>query len=312
MDQQNAEDVQVVVVGQVARDLVLVVPHVPGGGDTATVGTRLEMLGGKGANIAVGLAQLDVSVALVGVVGDDHAGGCLLDQATSDGIDTSAVVRRSSTASALIVDLVTTGGEWRYLQDIPAGVLLTEADVRSAARVLTSAATVVVQLQQPSAAALTAATLARDAGCRVVLDGAPADDERRASLLAAADVLRVDQREGELLTGESLDSTAAALRAGRALLDRGPSLVALATGQGNVFVWDGEQLVIPLLETEVRDTTGGGDAFTAALTAALTRGQSPRQAARLAVAASAATVSHPGGRPNLTTTLDQFLAEVPD
>jgi ribokinase len=301
----------VVVAGQVARDLVLVVPEVPDSGDTTTVTTRREMLGGKGANIAVALAQLDVPVALLGVVGDDHVGDCLLAQAEADGIDIGPAVRRASTASALIVDVVTEDGKWRYLQDIPTEVLLTEADVRSAEMALTKAATVVVQLQQPSAAALAAACLARDAGRRVVLDGAPADDERRDALLAAADVLRVDQHEGELLTGETLDSTEAALSAGRALLECGPSLVALAVEHANVFVWDDDHIVIPLVDTEVRDTTGGGDAFTAALTAALTRGQSPREAARLAVAASAATVGHPGGRPDLTGTIEQFLRQVP-
>jgi ribokinase len=312
MDQPNLPGNGVVVIGQVARDLVLVVADVPDSGGTATVRTRLEMLGGKGANIAVALAQLDVPVALLGVVGDDQVGDHLLDQAKSDRINTGPVIRRVSTASALIVDLVTTDGKWRYLEHIPAAVLLTEADVRSAAAAVSSAASVVIQLQQPSAAALAAARLARDSGRRVVLDGAPADDERRAALLAAADVLRVDQREGEILTGEALDSTQAALRAGRALLGRGPSLVALATAGGNVFVWDDEHCVIPHVDTEIRDTTGAGDAFVAALTAALTRGQNPRQAARLAVAAAAATVGHPGGRPDLTTALDRFRHEIPD
>jgi ribokinase len=302
---------EVVVAGQVARDLVLVVPEVPDAGDTAAVSARREMLGGKGANIAVALAQLGMPVTLLGVVGDDEVGDRLLTQAEHDHVDTSAVVRRAATSTALIVDLVTEDAQWRYLEDIPDEVLLTEADVRSAAAVLTKASSVVVQLQQPSAAALAAAGIAQRAGRRLVLDGAPADDPRRDALLAAAEVLRVDQHEGELLTGVTLGSAQAALRAGRDLLDRGPSLVALATDEANVFVWHGDQVVIPLVDTEVRDTTGGGDAFTAALTAALTRGQSPHRAARLAVAASAATVGHPGGRPELTqAALDEFSAQL--
>ncbi len=62
------------VVGQIARDLVLVVDEVPGPGSSAPVRERREMLGGKGANIAVGLAQLGAPVKLVGVVGDDDIG----------------------------------------------------------------------------------------------------------------------------------------------------------------------------------------------------------------------------------------------
>jgi ribokinase len=289
----------VAVIGQIARDLVLVIPELPGPDSSAQVTERREMLGGKGANIAVAAAQLGSRVALIGVVGADHTGDWLLGQARADRIDTTAVVSRSGTTSGLIVDLVTPEATWRYLEDLPDGVLLTAADIRAARRTLADASSVVIQLQQPSAAAFTAATYAREASLRVVLDGAPAHDARRDQLLAAADVLRADQQEGEMLTGMPLDTADNAVLAGCELLERGPSLVALATSEANVFVWDQDQLVIPLEDTKVRDTTGAGDAFTAALTVALDNGLGPRDAARMAVAASAATVGHPGGRPDL-------------
>ncbi len=56
----------VVVLGQVGRDLVLRVGALPEAGGSAAVSERREMLGGKGANQAVTLAQLGVPVALVG------------------------------------------------------------------------------------------------------------------------------------------------------------------------------------------------------------------------------------------------------
>ncbi|MFG1891405.1 PfkB family carbohydrate kinase [Micromonospora sp. NPDC049051] len=56
----------VMVVGQVARDLVLLVDEVPEAGGTAPVRRRRELLGGKGANQAVGLAQLGAAVGLLG------------------------------------------------------------------------------------------------------------------------------------------------------------------------------------------------------------------------------------------------------
>jgi ribokinase len=77
--------------------------------------------------------------------------------------------------------------------------------------------------------------------------------------------------------------------------------VAFAAGEaGNVFAWPGGHLTVPLTGTRVEDTTGAGDAFTAALVAALARGDPPDAAARLATAAAGATVGHPGGRPHLT------------
>ncbi|MGW6934138.1 PfkB family carbohydrate kinase [Lentzea sp. NPDC054927] len=283
---------EIVVVGQIARDLVLVVDEVPGPGGTAPVRERREMLGGKGANISVGLAQLGAAVQLVGVVGDDDVGGRLIARAAADGIGTGAVVRRPDCATGLIVDVVADG--WRYLEDLPDGVLLREEDVP--VDLIARAAAVVVQLQQPPEVALKAA---RAAHGRVVLDGAP--ERLRAELLACADVVRADHQEAELLAGRKIAGAEEAVAAARDVMAHGPGLVAFAVdGVGNVFVWDDGELVVPLGDVEVVDTTGGGDAFVAALTFALTRGDSPADAARLAVKASGATVTHPGGRPDLT------------
>jgi ribokinase len=283
---------EIVVMGQLARDLVLVVDEVPGPGGVAAVRERREVLGGKGANIAVGLAQLGAPVQLVGVVGDDAVGERLVARAAADGIGTGAVVRRPGCATGLIVDVVADG--WRYLEDLPDGVLLAETDLDPG--LFARAGTVVLQLQQPPEVALRAA---RAAEGRVVLDGSP--ERLRDELLACADVVRADHREAELLSGRKIGGAEDAVRAARDVMEHGPGLVAFAVdGVGNVFVWDSGELVVPLGDVEVVDTTGGGDAFVAGLTFALARGDGPRDAARLAVRASGATVTHAGGRPDLT------------
>jgi ribokinase len=291
---------EVIVVGQLARDLVLCVDDVPGPGGVAPVRLRREILGGKGANQAVAMAQLGLRPALVAVAGDDEIADRLLTQAHRDGIDVRYVTRRPDTQTGLIVDLLPHDHRWRYLEHLPEPVLLTKADVTRAGPAIAAARAVLVQLQQPSQAALTALHYARNA--MRVLDGAPPDDNSRDALLANADVIRADTAEARKLTGRTLDTPEQALQAGRELLKRGPRLVALAVGQiGNAFIWSSDQLFLPLIDTPVIDTTGAGDAFIAALTTALLRGQGPHKAARLAVAAAAATVTHPGGRPNLTT-----------
>lgn len=290
----------IAVVGQVARDLVLLVDELPEPGTSGVVTQRVETLGGKGANQAVALAQLGAEVALIGVVGDDADADRILARAKADGIDTHPVVRRSGTRTGLIVDLLDSHAHWRYLEDLPESVLLTEEDVAAAGDVLVAARAVAIQLQQPARAAMAAARVAHAVGNLVVLDGVPTDPGMTDALLAAADVIRADAREAELLAGEPVPDVDSALRAGRTLLRRGPRFAALAIGdQGNVFVWPDGELVLPLADVPVVDTTGAGDAFTAALTLALVRNAEPGEAARTALAAAAATVGHPGGRPAL-------------
>jgi ribokinase len=290
----------VIVFGQIARDLVLVVDAVPSARQAADVYQRRELLGGKGANQAVALAQLGMRPALAGVVGEDQIAQRLLTQAQHDQVDTSAVIHRPGVRTALVVDIVDSNGQWRSLEDIPAEMLLTEGDIRVCRHLLLPGRWVSVQLQQPPAAALAAAVSAHQAGCKVVLDGAP-PEENRAGLLAAADVLRADARETELLAGSALSTVAEAEKVASDLLSQGPSLVALAIdGIGNLIAWPEDRVVLPLTDIQVVDTTGAGDAFTAGLIMALAQGGGPQRAARVAVAAAGATVGHAGGRPSLT------------
>jgi ribokinase len=289
----------VVVFGQIARDLVLVVDTMPGARQSADVYQRRELLGGQGANQAVALAQLGMRPVLAGVVGEDQIAQRLLTQAQHDQVDTSAVIcAHAGVRTALIVDIVDSSGHWRYLEDIPAEMLLTEDDVR-ACRHLLLPGRWVSALQQPSAAALAAALAAHQAGCKVVLTARRPEAPGR--LLAAADVLRADARETDLLAGFAVTTAAEAEKVASDLLSQGPSLVALAIdGIGNLIAWPEDSVLLPLSDIQVVDTTGAGDAFTAGLIMALAQGGGPQRAARLAAAAAGATVGHPGGRPLLT------------
>ncbi|WP_432537549.1 PfkB family carbohydrate kinase [Kineococcus arenarius] len=290
----------VVVVGQVARDLVLAVDGVPGAGASAAVRERRESLGGKGANQAVAVVQLGMSAAVVGVVGDNPAGEEVLSQARRDGLDVRAVARREGAATALLVDVVA-DGQRRLLEHVPAEVLLTGADVQAASSLLRRAAAVLVQLQQPAEAVSAALRIARDAGRFVVVDGAVQEPGLQEEVLSTATVLRADAQEAELLLGRGLDGSDAVLEAAHELVARGPRLVVLEAGSaGNAVAWQGGGELVPLTDVDVVDPTGGGDSFTAALAVALLRGEEVERAARWATAAAGSTVQRLGGRPALS------------
>jgi ribokinase len=306
----------VVVVGQVGRDLVLRVAGLPGPGGSAAAAERHEVLGGKGANQAVALAQLGVPVALVGVVGADRAGEDALAQAVADGIDVAGVRRRGGTATALLLDLVEDGGTRRLVESVPDGVLLTADDVAAAGALVASCALLSVQLQTPGSA-VRAALDRVPRTALVVTDGAPDDDATRTAVLARADAVRADAAEAALLLGRGLPDLAAVRAAAAELLAAGPRLVSLAAGEdGDLVAWragpppaddtaddprwaDGAVLVPHLAEAPV-DPTGAGDASVAALAAALLGGAAPEDAAWRAAGAAALTVARAGGRPALS------------
>jgi ribokinase len=288
----------VVVIGQIARDLVLRTDGPPTAGDSVTILQRHELLGGKGANQAVGLAQLGVPVALIGVAGDDHAGAEVVQQAQRDGIDVGGVTRRGTTA--LLVDVVGRPPERMLLEEVPESSLVRVADLDRSASLLEAADTVSIQLQQPAVTALEAAQRARRRGLRVVADGVP-DPSIRADLLAAVDVIRADATEASLIADGEITTVDQARELADHLLDCGPELVAIAVPEvGDLVAWRGSSEVFEFADVEVVDPTGAGDAFVAGLIAALRAGAAPREAGRLASSAAGATVQRLGGRPDLS------------
>lgn len=288
----------VVVIGQIARDLVLRTDGPPTAGDSTTILQRDELLGGKGANQAVGLAQLGVSVALIAVAGDDDAGTTVLRQARRDGIDVDGVARRGTTA--LLIDVVGRPPERMLLEDVPDSSLVRVADLDRSTSWLDTADTVSIQLQQPPATVLEAAQRAHRRGLRVVADGAPAPDIR-ADLLAAVDVIRADATEASLIAGTEITAVDQASELAGHLLTCGPKLVAVAVaGVGDLVAWRGGSELFEFTDVDVVDPTGAGDAFVAGLVTALRDGATPPHAGRLAAAAASATVQRLGGRPDLT------------
>ncbi|MCA2242076.1 MULTISPECIES: ribokinase [Mycobacterium] len=287
----------VVVIGQIARDLVLRTDGPPTPDDSVTIRQRKELLGGKGANQAVGLAQLGVPVALIAVTGDDDAGRTVLARARRDGIDVGGVARRGTTA--LLIDVVARPPERMLLEDVPESSLVQVADLDRSITVFDGADTVSLQLQQPPATVLEAAQRARRRGLRVVADGAPAP-HIRAELLAAVDVIRADATEASLIAGREITTAKQAFELAAHLLTCGPGLVAVAVPKvGDLVAWNGGSELFEFADVDVVDPTGAGDAFVAGLIAALRDGAAPPEAGKLAAAAASATVQRLGGRPDL-------------
>ncbi|PPK66643.1 PfkB family carbohydrate kinase [Actinokineospora auranticolor] len=264
----------IAVVGQVARDLVLLVPHLPEEGSSVPVRERRELPGGQGFGVASAAGRLGARATLVGVVGGDTVGDWLVEKARSDGIRVDHVVRREDSLSALVVNVVDDDERWRCLEDVPDGTLVTPGDVSAAGDALSRADAVVVQLRQPAETALAAAGCANGL---VVLDGAPSGYRDR--ILAAADVVRLNRHDAESLGGRTVDSVAAAARVAGEVLARGPRLVAVTAPEATVFAHPDGAVVAPL--------HGDESEFLAALTLTTLRGLPVEEAAHVAVRAGA-------------------------
>ncbi|MDQ4053604.1 MAG: ribokinase [Actinomycetota bacterium] len=284
----------VVVVGSANLDLIASLPAIPAPGETVLATDRESRAGGKGLNQAVAAARAAARTLLVGAVGDDEAAGLLLREAEGAGIDTS-LLRRVPGRSGTAWIMVQADGENAIVVDSGANadlVALTDAE-----RAVVGAAKVVVaQLETPLSAVAEAATVAREAGARFVLNAAPVTD-LDPSLLGAVDVLVVNQREALQLSGSAEpDQSARVLFA----LVRGAVVVTLG-GDGCLLADASGSRSVPGVVAQVVDTTGAGDAFTGVLAAALAAGADLDSACDRAVVAGALAVERAGAVPSIPT-----------
>ena len=204
-----------VVVGSLNMDLILGVPELPSRGQTLLCRSWDRSPGGKGANQAVALARLGARVEMVGAVGDDVDGAELAANLKSAGVSTRHVSVRPDGPTGLAVVHLTPDGDNAIVVVPGANASLGPGDVAAAG--FHGADLLLLQLEVPPETVLAAARAGREGGALVVLNAAPARD-LPADLLAAVEVLVVNQGEAAALSGSD-DPQDAATR----LRDQGSS-----------------------------------------------------------------------------------------
>ncbi|MBX6312675.1 MAG: ribokinase [Isosphaeraceae bacterium] len=281
------ESPNLVVVGGINSDYLVRGPRLPSPGENLEGDRFLETPGGKGANQAVAAARLGARVALVARVGADDRGRALLSRLAGEGIAIGLVVHDGEAPTGATVIQIDGRGQKQTLAAPGANRRLAVEDVRRAGALIRSARAVLVQLEIPLECVAEALRLGRAAGALVVLDPAPPVPLPE-ELLRLVNVIKPNAREAEVLTGIAVrDRDSARIAAGR-LLDRGVGAVAVQAGDaGNLIVWHDGELWLPTIPVASVDTTGAGDAFTAALAVALAEDRPWAEAGPFALAAAA-------------------------
>jgi ribokinase len=281
---------RIVIVGSANMDLVGLAERLPLPGETVLGDDFLMGPGGKGANQAIAAARAGGETTFLGAIGSDAFGVTLKARLTSAGVGTDHV-RVTYGSSGVAVIMVDRAGENSIL--VSPGANSSFVDLTEAERAVVAAADVLVCQQEIPASTITAAArAAQAAGTRVILNAAPAR-ELAPELLAAVDLLVVNELEAQAITGPGGPDMAA-------LLEVVPRVVLTLSGEGSWYAdRDGRSDRIPAYSVEVADTTAAGDAFTGALAVAWSEGRDIADAVRWANAAGAACVRKVGASSSL-------------
>jgi len=276
----------VAIVGSYGVGLTVELDRVPEAGETVIGRTFRRDHGGKGSNQAVGCARLGADVDFLTAIGDDAFGQDALALWREEGVRAEAVIATAATMCAPI--FVEPSGENRIVVVPGALEHLSRAHVDAFAARIAAADVCVVQLEIPVDTALYALEVARRAGVRTILNPAPAPAQ---PIAPEVDYLTPNETETEAVRGAS-------------------GTLVLTLGERGAQLGDER---VPAFPATPVDSTGAGDAFTAAFAVAVAERLSDLEAVRWGCAAGAHMVEHPGVVPGLPTRaqlLDR-LASVP-
>jgi ribokinase len=289
------------VVGSVNMDLVVKAPRLPQVGETVLGGAFGTFAGGKGANQAVAAARLGAAVAMVGRVGADAFGQALRNGLAAEGVDVTHLREDDHAPTGVALITVDDAGRNTIVVASGANMRVVREDVDAAREVITRSQVVLLQLELPLSVVHYAADVAAAAGCRVVLDPAPApSDSLPDSLYRLLAVVNPNEVEARALTGVDVADPDGARRAAEVLLARGCGAAVIKRGERGAYVAAGGlRESVPAVPVQAVDTTAAGDAFAGALAVALAEGRDLLAAVRFATVAAAVSVTRLGAQPSM-------------
>jgi len=271
-------NISIAIIGSINLDMVASVSEFPLPGETVTNAVVKRFPGGKGANQALAAHRLGATVYMVGRVGDDPAAGEALHALRVEGVDLSYCKPLKGFSTGLAMILVNDSGENQIVVAPGANAAFDAHHLE-----VPSTDASIAQLEVPFETILKAAREGNNFFC---LNAAPAKPVPH-EILEHVDLLVVNEIEARTL-GDELNSY--------------NGLLATTYGaEGAVLSRHGRQVAKAASpRVNVVDTTGAGDAFTAALTVALVSGMEPQAALEQACVVGALATTKMGAQSSPT------------
>ncbi|MGA8941831.1 MAG: ribokinase [Thermoactinomyces sp.] len=292
---------KILVIGSFMTDLVVQTEKVPVEGETTIGKTFNRFTGGKGANQAVAAARLGGKVTMAGKLGEDDFGKEHIESLRANGIDYRSVLFDPQASTGIGNIVIDSTGNNRIIVVPGANLKLTEQEIEGMEDVIRSSDIIVLQLEIPVPTVNKAIDLANRHGKTVILNPAPAQQIDPASV-NKVDYIIPNETEASVLTNMEVQSLEDAEKASDMLLKQGYKNVIITLGDKGVVYRNRHRFEhFKPYKVKAVDTTAAGDSFIGSFAFGLSKGLSIDQAIKLAVAASALTVTKLGAQPSLPT-----------
>lgn len=294
---------KITVIGSLNYDVILKIPRLPFKGETLTANGAAFSAGGKGANQAVQAAKLKTPTYMVGCVGTDASADFLVNTAKEYGVNVDYIIKVPGSSGMGVINAVEDGSVYACIVR-GANFEVTKEDVDNAMPILKESGVCILQNEIPVEIIAYAIDKAKEAGCIVVLNAAPAI-ELPEECLSKVDILVVNEVEAEFYCHEKIDSVEKAKTEIKKMAEKYNNNVIFTLGKdGAVAYENGTIEFIPAMKVDAIETTGAGDSYIGAVSHSIIEGKSLIEACKFATKCSAITVCRMGAQPSMPTLED--------
>lgn len=247
-------------------------------------------LGGVGRNIAHNMSLLGVDVRMLTAYGDDIYGQQIAASCAELGIDVSAALQIPGGTTPTYIFLNDDDGDMALaLSDMEICERITPAYLSNNLNIINNAQLVVVDTNIPQESINFLAER-----CTAPIFADPVSTAKAPKLKAALGKIHTfkpNKMEAELLTGIPITDEESLRKAAQALIDTGMQRVFISLGTDGVLAADRERMIkVPCFKATMRNATGAGDSFMAALAWAYMEDFDLETAAKSAAAVAAMTI----------------------
>lgn len=294
---------KITVIGSLNYDVILKIPRLPFKGETLTANGAAFSAGGKGANQAVQAAKLKTPTYMVGCVGTDASADFLVNTAKEYGVNVDYIRKVPGSSGMGVINAVEDGSVYACIVR-GANFEVTKEDIDNAMPILKESGVCILQNEIPVEIIAYAIDKAKEAGCIVVLNAAPAI-ELPEECLSKVDILVVNEVEAEFYCHEKIDSVEKAKTEIKKMAEKYNNNVIFTLGKdGAVAYENGTIEFIPAMKVDAIETTGAGDSYIGAVSHSIIEGKSLIEACKFATKCSAITVCRMGAQPSMPTLED--------
>lgn len=303
---------QFIGIGALNLDRLYKVSRIATGDEEIPIMEVVEEPGGSAANTIFALGKLGQRAGFMGAVGNDDEGRKVLASLNGVGVDTSHIKIKVNTRTGLVIGLVDPKGE-RALYIAPgANNLLSDKDINENHLIKSDILHMSSFVEEKQFETQKKIIEILDYE-KTMLSFAPGSlyvrrgSDALSPIIKRCHVLFLNEQEAKILTDKDYEN------ASKYLIDMGCKLVVVTLKEKGCFVTDGKDtLHVDAIKTDVKDTTGAGDAFCAGFLFGLSHDRELVHCAKIGNYLASKCISCVGARSGLPTgkELEKDLSEI--